>query len=264
MLAVLDALDGEPVTLRELARRTGLALTTVHRAVVPLLEWGGVQREAGGLRLGLRLFELGQLVPQRTQLRELALPYMGDLYAATHEVVSLAVLDRTETVYIEQLSGRLAPPVPSRVGGRLPAHVTAAGKALLAFAPTAVDALCAEGLVRHGPGTIIEPERLRADLASIVERGVAINHEESRQGVLGVAAPVFGADGVPVAALALAVARRSRSSPEAMAPAVRTAALALGRAVAASPVLHRARPPAVSSRSHVTSEYRTNLSDKSD
>ena len=152
MLAVLDALDERPVTLRELARRTGLPLTTVHRAVGPLIEWGGLERVAGGLQPGLRLFELGQLVPQRTRLRELALPYMGDLYAATHEVVSLAVLDGTETVWIEQLAGRLAPPVPSRVGGRLPAHVTAAGKVLLAWAPGAVDALCAAGLQRHGPG----------------------------------------------------------------------------------------------------------------
>lgn len=231
MLAVLDALDERPVTLRELARRTGLPLTTVHRAVAPLIEWGGLERVPGGLQPGLRLFELGQLVPQRTRLRDLALPYLGDLYAATHEVVSLAVLDGTETVWIEQLEGRLAPPVPSRIGGRLPAHVTAAGKVLLAWAPAAVDALCAAGLDRHGPGTITEPKRLRAELATITERGVAINREESRGGVLGVAAPVFGRGDVPVAALALAVARRSRSSPEAMAPAVRTAALALSRAV---------------------------------
>ena len=95
-------------------------------------------------------------------------------------------------MWIEQLAGRLAPPVPSRVGGRLPAHVTAAGKVLLASAPAAVDALCAAGLDRHGPGTITDPARLRAELATIAERGVAINREESRDGVLGVAAPVFG------------------------------------------------------------------------
>jgi DNA-binding IclR family transcriptional regulator len=239
MLTVLDALDGDPVTLRELARRTGLPLSTVHRAVAPLLAWGGLERVPGGVRPGLRLFELGQLVSQRARLRELALPYMGDLYEATHEVVSLAVLDGTETVWIEQLAGRLAPPVPSRVGGRLPAHVTAAGKVLLAAAPEAVDALCAAGLERHGPGTITKPARLRAELATIAECGVAINREESRVGVLGVAAPVLGRDSTPIAALALAVARRSRSSPDAMAPAVRTAALALGRAVART-CTHRA------------------------
>ncbi len=229
MLAVLDALDTDPLTIRELARRTELPLATVHRAVARLLEWGGLERVPGGVRPGLRLFELGQLVPQRARLAEAALPFMGDLYEATHEVVALAVLDGTDTVWLEQLSGRLAPPVPSRVGGRLPAHVTAAGKALLAFAPEVVDALCARGLERHGPGTITDPEALRAALAEIRERGVAINREESSRGVLGVAAPVIDRDGTVVAALALAVARRSRSSPEAMAPAVRTAALALGR-----------------------------------
>ena len=173
MLAVLDALDGEPLTLRELARRTELPLATVHRVVTKLVEWGGLERVAGGVRPGLRLFELGQLVPQRAALREVALPFMGDLYAATHEVVSLAVLDGTDTVWVEQLSGRLAPPVPSRIGGRLPAHVTAAGKALLAFHPAAADALCAAGLPRHGPGTITDPAALRAELDQIRERGIA-------------------------------------------------------------------------------------------
>ena len=230
MLAVLDALEVEPLTIRELARRTELPLATVHRVVVRLLEWGGLERVPGGVRPGLRLFELGQLVPQRARLRELALPFMGDLYAATHEVVSLAVLDGTDTVWVEQLAGRLAPPVPSRVGGRLPAHVTAAGKLLLAFAPDAAEALCAAGLPRHGPGTITEPERLRAELAGIRERGIAFNREESRRGVLGVAAPVVDRDGTVLAALALAVERRSRSTPEAMVPALRTAALSLGRA----------------------------------
>ena len=110
--------------------------------------------------------------------------------------------------------------------------MTAAGKVLLAFAPQAVDALCAGGLERHGPGTITDPGQLRAELARIAERGIAINREESRAGVLGVAAPVLARDGSPAAALALAVARRSRSSPEAMAPAVRTAAFALARHLA--------------------------------
>ncbi len=225
MLAVLDALDGEPVTIRELARRTGMSLASVHRIVVRLIEWGGLERVHGGVRPGLRLFELGQLVP--SAMRETALPFMADLYEVTREVVSLAVLDGVDTVWIEQLSGRLAPPVPSRVGGRLPAHVTAAGKVLLAFGPDIVDMLALE---RHGPGTITDPAALRAELAAVRERGIAINREESRAGVLGVAAPVWR-DGAVVAALALAVARRSRSSPETMAPAVRTAALSLGRAL---------------------------------
>jgi DNA-binding IclR family transcriptional regulator len=109
----------------------------------------------------------------------------------------------------------------------LPAHVTAAGKVLLAYGPDIVDSL---SLDRHGPGTITDPAALRAELAGVRERGIAVNREESRAGVLGVAAPVWR-DGAVVAALALAVARRSRSSPETMTPAVRIAALSLGRAL---------------------------------
>jgi DNA-binding IclR family transcriptional regulator len=229
VFVVLDALDGAPVSLRALSARTGLPLTTVHRAVGKLLEWGALERVEDGVRPGLKLFELGRLADRRMTLRERALPFMADLYEATHEVVSLAVLDGTETVWVEQLAGRLAPPVPSRAGGRLPAHVTAAGKALLAYAPA--DAL-PTSLDRHGPGTITDPERLSAELRRIRETGIAINREESRIGVLGVAAPVWAGGERPVAALALAVARRSLNGPEAMAPAVRTAALALGRALA--------------------------------
>ena len=226
MLAVLDALDVEPLTIRELAGRTGLPLASVHRIVVRLIAWGGLERVDGGVRPGLRLFELGQLVPARGGLRETALPFMGDLYAATHEVVSLAVLDGADTVWLEQLSGRLAPPVPSRVGGRLPAHVTAAGKVLLAFGPDIVAELRLE---RHGPGTITDPERAARGFARIRERGIAINREESRARRARRRRPGLRRDGSVVAALAIAVARRSESSPEAMAPAVRTAALSLGR-----------------------------------
>ena len=200
----------------------------MHRIVVRLIAWGGLERVDGGVRPGLRLFELGQLVPARGGLRETALPFMGDLYAATHEVVSLAVLDGADTVWLEQLSGRLAPPVPSRVGGRLPAHVTAAGKVLLAFGPDIVDELRLE---RHGPGTITDPDALRDELAEIRERGIAINREESRARRRSASPPRCRRDGSVIAALAIAVARRSQSSPEAMAPAVRTAAMSLGRAL---------------------------------
>ena len=157
MLAVLDALEAEPLTIRDLARRTELSLATVHRIVVRLVAWGGLERVDAGVQPGLRLFELGQLVPARATLREVAVPFMGDLYAATHEVVSLAVLDGTDTVWLEQFSGRLAPPVPSRVGGRMPAHLTAAGKVLLAFAPEATHRRCGATLIFPLKGDFVSP-----------------------------------------------------------------------------------------------------------
>src|SRR4051812_20128199 len=112
-LALVDvvAAAGEPIGVRELARRSGVPRSTVSRLTAALVDWGGLERDGGGrLRPGLRLFELGQRVPRQRSLRDAALPAMQDLLTATGEVVHLAVLDGADTVCIEQLAGRLAPP----------------------------------------------------------------------------------------------------------------------------------------------------------
>jgi DNA-binding IclR family transcriptional regulator len=241
-LAVLDAFTAadDALSLRELSRRTGLPLSSVQRLAAHLVAWGGLERTREGLRPGLRLFELGQLVPQRMHLREVALPFLGDLHEATRHVAVIAVLDGAETVFIEQIAGRLGPPVPSRVGGRLPANVTAAGKALLAFGGEGVlDRLGPDDLPARTPNTITSLPALEAELESIRRAGFAVNREESQLGVLGVAAPILDARGAAAAVVALTLPRGARRSPQALAPTVRAAALGIARALRASPT----RPP---------------------
>ena len=126
--------DGE-LTLAELARRTGLPKPTAHRMLAELAQWNVVERTPDGIRLGMRLFELGQLAPLQRGLREAATPFLSDLFEATHETVHLAVPDGLDVVYVQKLAGRNGPRIPSRVGGRMPAYCTGVGKALLAFAP---------------------------------------------------------------------------------------------------------------------------------
>jgi DNA-binding IclR family transcriptional regulator len=78
------------LTLAETARRTGLPKPTVHRLAGEMLALGVLERaDRGSYRLGMRMFELGQLVPRQRDLREAALPYMQDLYEATHETTHL-------------------------------------------------------------------------------------------------------------------------------------------------------------------------------
>ena len=85
-------------------------------------------------------------------------------------------------------------PLASRTGGRLPAHATGVGKAMLAFAPAAVvRARVDAGLTRHTPRTIITPGALATELHAIRAEGLAFDREESHVGVSCVAAPVFGA-----------------------------------------------------------------------
>ena len=217
------------LSLAELARRTGLAKSTAHRLLNELATWDLVERTPGGFRLGMRLFELGSLVPRQRGLREAAAPFLADLFEATHETVHLAMLDGIEVVYIQKLDSRRGPKVPSRVGGRLPAHCTGVGKAMLAFSsPERVDAVLAAGLRRRAPRTVVAPGLLRQELAEIRERGVALEHEESTVGITCVAAPVLDPTGVATAAVSITGWVNSLD-PGRFAPAVRTAAIGISR-----------------------------------
>lgn len=232
-LLLLDAF-GEADTelsLAELAARTGLPKPTAYRLVSGLVEWGGVERTAGGYRLGMKLFELGHRVPRRRDLREAALPYLEDLYEATHENIHLAVPDGLHTLFVEKLNGHRSTPILSGAGGRMPVHCTATGKMFLALGPPEwFRRVVTAGLTRHTPRTIVMPGLLQRDLARVVERGYGVNHEESEVGVSAVAAPVFDPRRRIVAAISI-TGNASRLDVERLAPAVRTAASALTREI---------------------------------
>ena len=234
--AVLDAFEADTPELgiSELARRTGLAKSTAHRMAGELVRLGWLEQSGAKVRLGLRLFELGQLVPRQRTLREAALPFMEDLREATASNVHLAVLEGIEVVYVEILRVRDSQPLPSRVGGRMPAHATGVGKAILAFSPPDVlKARVEAGLVRRTAYTVIMPGALLRELATIRETGISFDRQESAMGVVCAAAPVFGADGRVLGSLSV-TGRAERLDTERMAPAVRTAALALSRALGAT------------------------------
>jgi DNA-binding IclR family transcriptional regulator len=91
----------------------------------------------------------------------------------THETVHLAVLDGYQVLYVEKISGRSAATGLTRVGGRLPAHCSGVGKALLAYGrPETIDAVLDAGLVARTPATITTPERLRAELERVRAEGL--------------------------------------------------------------------------------------------
>jgi DNA-binding IclR family transcriptional regulator len=233
-LLLLDAFGPADVelTLAQLSARTRLPKPTAHRLVAELVSWGGLEKTESGYRLGMALFVLGQRVPRQRGLREAALPYLEDLYEATHENIHLTVFDATDTLFLEKVTGRRSMPIVSRVGGRLPAHCTASGKVFLALGPPAyLRSVIAEGLPRLTAKTIIMPGMLRQDLARTLDRGYGINREESETGVVAVAAPIHDHRRRVIAAISIAGSAH-RLDLERLAPAVRTAALALSREMA--------------------------------
>jgi DNA-binding IclR family transcriptional regulator len=234
VFAILNAfVPGESrLTLSEISRRTGLPLPTAHRLVGELVQYGGLEREDGRTyRIGVRLWELGSLAPIRGGLRELAMPFMEDLYEATHENIQLAVLADLEAMVIEKISGRASVPILARVGGRLPLHSTGVGKVLLAFASADVlDQAVRAGFARYTARTIVDTNRLLEDLELTRRRGYSVTRDEMTYGAVSVGAPIFGPEQQVVAALSVVVDSRIRD-PDRLAPPVRTAARGLSRQV---------------------------------
>ncbi|GLK12237.1 IclR family transcriptional regulator [Streptosporangium carneum] len=208
-LAILGAFDAEhrQLSLADIARRSGVALTTAHRLVGELEAWQALSRTADGrLRIGLRLWELGQLAPSR--LQDVAHPWLQELFGDTGENVHLAVRDGLEVLYVDKVHSRRAVPLVSRTGGRLPMHPTGVGKALLAHEPEwFVDSYLARKLERPTPHTITEPGRLARELASVRTQGYALTFEEMTLGSCSAAAPVV-VDGRAVAAVGVVVSSR--------------------------------------------------------
>lgn len=248
VLGILDAFGPgrEALSLSEISQRAALPLATTHRLVAELARWGALERDERGVyRIGLRLWEIATLAPRGTALRDAALPFLEDLYVATHENAQLAVLDGLEVVYVERISGRHAVHVFTRVGGRFPAHATGVGLVLLAYAdlPTQERAI-AGPLRRFTDKTISSGEQLRRALAEVRRTGIAVSDGQVELHALSVAAPVYGPADDVVAAVSIVVPSR-RHSPAALAPAVRAAARGISRELGAPRAL---RPPALSRR----------------
>jgi DNA-binding IclR family transcriptional regulator len=238
LLAVLAAFDHEhpALSLTEISRRAGLSLTTAHRLVGALTAWGALERDAAGVyHVGLRLWEIAALSPRGLALRQVALPYLEDLYEATHENVQLAVRDGSEVVYIEWISGRSAVGVRIQVGARWPLHATGVGLAMLAHcAPAFQEEYCAGPLAAFTAHTLTDPGTLRRALAEVRRTGVALSDRQITVDALSVAAPVRGTEGSVVAAVSVVVPERDARTT-ALVPAVRIAARGISRALGWQP-----------------------------
>jgi DNA-binding IclR family transcriptional regulator len=233
LLAILGAFDDahRELTLTELAGRAGLALATTHRLVGELVTWGALARVAsGGYVVGRRLWDVGMLAPGPSGLREVASPFLHDLYGATLATVHLAVRDGTQALYLDRLSGHQSVPVASTVGSRLPLHATGVGKVLLAHAPADVRRQVLGGLTRVTPYTITEPGRLESQLRRVRQQGFAQTSEEMSLGACSVAVPVRTEDDVVAAVgIVVAVVGQARSR---LVAALQVAAQGIARSLA--------------------------------
>lgn len=173
MIAAFDE-SHRNLALSDLARRAGLALPTAHRLAGELVVGGALQRnDDGRYMVGRLLWEAGLLAPVAGALRQVAEPFLHDVYAATLATVHLAVRDGDQVLYLERMRGRASAPILSSAGSRLPMHCTGVGKVLLAHAPQDVQARVFANLTRVTPYTIVSRSVLSNQLDQIRRGGVA-------------------------------------------------------------------------------------------
>jgi DNA-binding IclR family transcriptional regulator len=208
MLDVLECFSGmDPeLSVLQIAQRTGLPRTTVHRLVDSLRAVGFLEQEASreNYRLGLRLFGLGNTALTNMPLHREAAPFVDTLAKLSGETVHLCVFDGTQMVFVERSLDRGRPNNVVTTVETSPCHSTGVGKAALAFQPPAViDRVIALGLQRFTRNTIVAPDVLRQELATIRARGYAIDDCEHEPDVRCVAAPVRNSTGRVFAALSV-------------------------------------------------------------
>lgn len=209
-LAVLRHLAAQPgpVPAAGIARDLALPRSTVYHLLRVLTDAGFVVHlpEEGRYGLGVSAFELGTAYTRQAPLARLARPVLARLVDRVEQSAHLAVLHGREVLYVveERAPGR--PPLVTDVGVRLPAHLTASGRAVLAALPSAqVRALFPDAAAfvdRHGtgPGSLTALRRL---LSVVRRRGVAVENGEVTPGFASAAVAVLDHTGHPFAGLAV-------------------------------------------------------------
>lgn len=201
------AANSDSETLANISRGIGLSKTTTYSLIRTLEQLGYVHQDqsTGKYSLGLKLFELGQVVHSRMDLRTIARPLLYELAKKYEETVHLAVLSKGEVVYIDKVDGSRSIRIASQVGGRNPAYCTGVGKVLLAdLSPAEVDkAISTRKLEKFTAKTIIDPALLKEHLEKVRADGYALDEEEIEVGLSCVAAPIKNHRGQVVAAISL-------------------------------------------------------------
>lgn len=196
----------EPMRLVDVVAATGLPKTTCHRLLNVLVDEGLLRvDDQGRFGPGALLLAMGTNFLRQTDIRSLARPRMAELTQRTQETCHLGILQFPWVVYLEKVESPLAVRMHSEVGAVNPLHCTGLGKALLAYSSQdLISTICSRPLTARTPQTITSPTELQAEVTRIKERGYAIDDVENEDGIRCVAAPIFGHDGSPIAAISLA------------------------------------------------------------
>jgi DNA-binding IclR family transcriptional regulator len=207
LLFLFDA-SRRVIDVKDLASALSLPLRTTYRFVntlrkrhVLLLEEG-----TGRCRLSPKLRRLIAAIEESGDITRLAAPLLADLAVKTGETVQLFLLSGDDGILVHVVESPQTLRVGPRTGQRVPLHCGAGTKVLLAFrSPEEWDTyIQRNGLMRHAPNTVTQPETLKRELRAIRRAGMAITHQEFIPGARALGVPIVDSSGAVTASLSVA------------------------------------------------------------
>jgi IclR family KDG regulon transcriptional repressor len=218
-LDILELLDDKSeLGITQIARTFDMEKSTVYRLVNSLRIRGYVQQNPDNQKYsnGFKLFEMGNNVVKHMGMRKQAYPFLKELSEKTGEAVNLAIRDEKYVVYLDKIESQSTIRVDLAVGKKMPMYCTGLGKAILAFLPQekVEELLRGEVFEQFTSHTHRDLKSLTEELIEIRNQGFAWDHEEYVEGLICVAAPVFGLGGKVVAAMSTALPKYYVSEDE--------------------------------------------------
>lgn len=197
MLMEILATENRDLSLTELSAKAGWPKSTVHGLITTLRDFHMIDQSGttGHYRLGIRLFEMGNLVMRSWDVTTIAKQYLNRLNNNLGEMVQLAMEDKGEVLYIDKVDSNRMMRIVSETGIRLPMHCSGLGKVLLAYKkPSEVNKIIQKcGMRAMTSHTIVTLPALLKELERIRSQGYALDDQEIMDGLRCVAVPIFDA-----------------------------------------------------------------------
>jgi DNA-binding IclR family transcriptional regulator len=226
----LFAAEEKGLAATDVARLSGLPVSTVHRFLVNLESAGFLSCDNTGLyQLGIACVSLGHAVRGQLDVRRASLPRLQELNHRTRETVHLTVRHGLSAVYVEKLDSPEPLRIHSRIGATVPLYCTAVGKVMLAYLPDAEREKTLEQLElkRFTENTVSNLQQLQAELHRTRKKGYACDLEEHEPHIRCIAAPIWDHAGIVNASLSVTgpAVRMSTARLRQIAPLIRDAGL---------------------------------------
>jgi IclR family transcriptional regulator, KDG regulon repressor len=220
-------------TAKQVAERSSLPVSTVHRFLANLETSGFLNCSGNVYHLGTACFAIGQAALAQLDIRRVSLPYLQELNRKTRETVHLTVRYGSAAVYVEKLDSTEQLRIFSRIGASVPLYCTAVGKVMVAYMPEEQRKrlLHQLELKRFTPNTIGSLQELEAELQRAHKNGYACDLEEHELHIRCVAAPIWDHVGAVNASLSITapIVRMPVARLRQLAPLIQTAALQISR-----------------------------------